>query len=105
MNIKSGREKKGIIVIMKEMDIETIGLAGMIETKGMEEEMEEEMEEDMEEEISSETEMTAIEGNGTMKIEIEILIIGGMMMIDNNKNSLKDLDKKIMEATKRTLIT
>lgn len=94
MSIKSGREKKNIIVIKKEMDIGAIDMAEMIETK------------EMEEEINLETEMIEIAGPGIMIIEIEIIIIEGMM-IDNNgsKNSLKDLGKKIMEAIRKTLIT
>ncbi len=93
MSIKSGREEKNIIGIKKEMDIGTIDMTEMIETK------------EMGEEINSETEMIEIVDNGIMIIEIEIIIIEGMMIGNESKNSLKDLEKKIMEVIRKILIT
>ena len=93
MSIKSGREEKNIIGIKKEMDIGTIDMTEMIETK------------EMGEEINSETEMIEIVDNGIMIIEIEIIIIEGMMIGNESKNNLKDLEKKIMEVIRKILIT
>lgn len=93
MSIKSGREEKNIIGIKKEMDIGTIDMTEMIETK------------EMGEEINSETEMIEIVDNGIMIIEIEIIIIEGMMIGNESKNSLKDLEKKIMEVIRKILTT
>lgn len=75
------------------MDIGVIDMAEMIETK------------EMEEEINSETEMIEIVGTGIMIIETEIIIIEGMMIGNESKNSLKDQEKKIMEVIKKILIT
>lgn len=75
------------------MDIGVIDMAEMIETK------------EMEEEINSETEMIEIVGTGIMIIETEIIIIEGMMIGNESKNSLKDQEKKIMEVIRKILIT
>lgn len=75
------------------MDIGVIDMAEMIETK------------EMEEEINSETEMIEIVGTGIMIIETEIIILEGMMIGNESKNSLKDQEKKIMEVIKKILIT
>lgn len=93
ISIKSGRDKKKIIVIKSGMDIGVIDMAEMIETK------------EMEEEINSETEMIEIVGTGIMIIETEIIIIEGMMIGNESKNSLKDQEKKIMEVIRKILIT